>query len=116
VDPFHPPEAGLEAVPLEVQVTSYEAIGGTLFLQGVIENGTAVTVTSASVLAAVRSIEGAPVTAGWRIVAATLEPAATVDFVLELALPHDVDLVTSEYDVVARGLAPQSARDPAPAE
>src|SRR3990170_1782692 len=73
VDPVRPPDDGLRAVPLALQVRSYEAIAGTLFLQGTLENDSGAVVLSPTVLAAVRSLDGAPLTAGWRLVAESLE-------------------------------------------
>jgi len=106
VDPLPALEAGLRLVPQAVHVTSFEAIGGTLFLQGTVENDTGARVISATVLAAVRSTEGLPLTAGWRVAAESLEAGESAAFVLELTLPRGADLAMSEYDVVASALAP----------
>jgi len=106
VDPVRSPDDGLRAVPLALQVRSYEAIAGTLFLQGTVENDSGAAVLSATVLAVVRSLDGAPLSAGWRLVAESLEAGESAAFVLELTLPRGADLVMSEYDIVASGLAP----------
>jgi hypothetical protein len=106
VDPPSEEEPDLRVVPLTVQLTSYEAIGGTLFLRGRVHNDSGESVVSATVLVAVRSVEGIPLTAGWKVAAEALEPGASAEFVVELALPRDTDLALSEYDVVADALAP----------
>jgi hypothetical protein len=106
VDPLPALEAGLRLVPQAVHVTSFEAIGGTLFLQGTVYNDSGARVISATVLAAVRSTEGLPLTAGWRVAAESLEAGESAAFVLELTLPRGADLAMSEYDVVASALAP----------
>jgi hypothetical protein len=106
VDPPTEEEPDLRVVPLTVQLTSYEAIGGTLFLRGRVANDSGESVVTATVLVAVRSVEGIPLTAGWKVAAEALEPGATADFVVELALPQGTDLALSEYDVVADALAP----------
>ncbi len=106
VDPPTSEEPDLRVVPLAVQLTSFEAIGGTLFLRGSVQNDTGERVLTATVLIAVRSIEGSPLTAGWGVAAEALEAGASADFVVELVLPRGTDLALSEYDVVADGLAP----------
>jgi hypothetical protein len=106
VDPPAEEVPDLRVVPLTVQLTSYEAIGGTLFLRGRVQNDSGESVVSATVLVAVRSVEGIPLTAGWKVAAEALEPGASADFVVELTLPLGTDLSLSEYDVVAEALAP----------
>jgi hypothetical protein len=105
VDPVPPSEGGLRLLPLEVELRSYEGIGGTLFLRGTVRNPLDRAVRVATVLAAVRSIDGEPLAAGWQTVAAELAPDADGEFLLALSLPRGTDLALSEYDVVALGLA-----------
>jgi hypothetical protein len=106
VDSFTPAEAGLAVVPLDLQMTSTEVIAGTLFLRGTVENNSAMAVRSPAVLSALRSTDGSPLTAGWKVVAESLDPGESASFVLELTLPRGADPVMAEYDVVASGLAP----------
>jgi hypothetical protein len=105
VDPSPPAEGDLRLLPLEVELRSYEGIGGTLFLRGMVRNPLDRAVRAPTVLAAVRSIEGEPLAAGWQTVVAVLEPDADGEFLLALTLPRGTDLAMSEYDVVALGLA-----------
>jgi hypothetical protein len=106
VDPSPPAEDEVRLRSLEVELRSYEGIGGTLFLRGSVRNPLDHVVRTATVLAAVRTIEGEPLAAGWQTVAAELEPGAEEEFLLALSLTRGADLAMSEYDVVALGLAP----------
>jgi hypothetical protein len=104
---FDPVESGAEgvtvSVPLDVSITSYEAVGSTLFLKGEVNNERSTPIMSPAVVAAVRSTDGKPVTAGWLTVAPSLAPGEKAAFTLPMPLPSGVDPAMSEYDLQAAG-------------
>ncbi len=103
-DPVASGAAGAaDSVPLDVSVTSYEAVGSTLFLKGDVTNHRSTPVQSPTVAAAVRSTEGKPVTAGWLTVALALAPGEKAAFTLPMPLPSGIDPAMAEYDLQAAG-------------
>ncbi|UCF60320.1 MAG: hypothetical protein JSV37_11210 [Anaerolineaceae bacterium] len=106
VDPFASRPSMRNIVQLEVQITQYEPIGSSLFIKGEIYNPQETDIESATVLAAVRSIDGQLLTAGSTHLHEILPGNSSREFMLHLSLPQGADPAMSEYDVQAFGLLP----------
>ncbi len=90
-------------VPLSVEIDRYQYQGSSLILHGKVSNPEENAIEQPTVLGTVRTMTGELVSAGWSIVADTLAPFETLEFVLPLTLPQDTDTVMSEFDLQAVG-------------
>jgi hypothetical protein len=104
-DPLLSGPTDVQLVPLDMSVQRYEAIGSSLFLEGVVSNPGAAPVDRPAVLAAVWSSEGRLLTAGWALLGSPIDPGASAPFSVKMSLPGGVDLTVFEYDVEAVGIS-----------
>ncbi|MGA9534169.1 MAG: hypothetical protein WBR18_15735, partial [Anaerolineales bacterium] len=95
-------------VQLTSSITSFEQIGGSVFLRGTVENAGSATVTTPTLFAALRSTEGELWTAGSLSLAETIKPGERLPFVLDLPLPAGTDLPAAEFDIRALGIPAES--------
>jgi hypothetical protein len=93
-------------VPLSIEIDRYQSVGSSLLLHGKITNLEESIIKQPTVLGTMRTTTGELVSAGWSVVADTLAPAETLDFVLPLTLPQNTDIVMSEFDLQAVGFYP----------
>jgi len=93
-------------VPLSIEIDRYQSVGSSLLLHGKITNLEESIIKQPTVLGTMRTTTGDLVSAGWSVVADTLAPAETLDFVLPLTLPQNTDIVMSEFDLQAVGFYP----------
>jgi hypothetical protein len=93
-------------IPLELSIDSFEAIGETLVLRGAVRNPTPNPVTSPTTFAAVRTVRGKGIAAGWVPVAQMLAAEETAEVVLSLRLADAIEPTEMEFDVRAFGLSP----------
>ncbi len=93
-------------VPLSIEIDRYQSVGSSLLLHGEITNLEENAIKQPTVLGTMRTTTGELVSAGWLVVADTLAPAETLDFVLPLTLPKNTDTVMSEFDIQAVGFYP----------
>jgi len=96
------------ATQLSATITSFEPIGGSLFLRGQVENATGASVRWPTLLAAVRSTDGQLWSAASLRVADQLAEGAMAPFVIDLPLPPDADPRTAEFDIRALAIQPES--------
>lgn len=93
-------------IPLEVAIDLFEPLGSSLFLRGTLTNTTQAELREATIIATMRTTAGGLLTAGWISLTERLPPGESLEFVLPLTLPQQVDLVMSEFDIQAIGFAP----------
>lgn len=91
---------------LRVEVTQFEAIGGSLYIRGTAYNQGTAAVLSPTVIGALRSTAGEVWSAGEAAVADQLAADAQADFLLMLPLPEGIEPSTGEFDVWGAGLTP----------
>jgi hypothetical protein len=97
-----------DPVPISSAISSFEQIGGSVFLRGAVDNLNAVTVASPTLFAALRSTEGELWTAGSLQLAEAIKPGESIPFVINLPLPAEIELPAGEFDLRALGLATDS--------
>jgi len=88
---------------LQAEVGAFHSVGSTLFLRGLLSNGTPRTVDPASVLAELRSSDGELLSAGWFTAPGPLAPGEQTEFVIDLPLPDGTDPGELEFDLRALG-------------
>jgi hypothetical protein len=91
--------------PLDLEITGYEAIGSSLFLNITLSNSTEERVLNSTVFVSLYDIQGNLLTAGWKS-AGKLPPGGSQQLVLDLPLPAGVDPTMAEYELAAYGLGP----------
>ncbi|MFP3853588.1 MAG: FxLYD domain-containing protein [Anaerolineales bacterium] len=89
---------------LPLELTSFEQVGSTLFINGQVGNAHEFPVQRPTVFGAVRATGGDLLTAGWLPLEGPLEPGGTVDFVLPLPITGDMELGLAEFDLRALGM------------
>jgi hypothetical protein len=99
-----PAEASV--IPLTIHIEAYEAIGSSIFIQGVVTNDSNQDVHDASIMACLRSTQGLLRSAGGQFVADQLEAGASVPFTLALDIPAGENVLMLEFDLIATGLNP----------
>lgn len=94
-----------QAAPLEVEIRSYEMIGSSIFMRGVISNSGDAEVFRPTVHCTIWTTGGELVSAGWNTPQASLEPGEGVQFILWMPQPEGADPTYFEPNVWAAGLA-----------
>jgi len=91
---------------LELNIDAFEAVGETLVLRGAVTNATAGPVSSPTVFAAARSLQGKLIGAGWLKAAELLGAGEQADLTLTLRLAEEVAPTDLEFDIRAFGVSP----------
>ncbi|MGA9191824.1 MAG: FxLYD domain-containing protein [Anaerolineales bacterium] len=106
VDPSRSEATSQASVPLNIEVTAYENIGGALLVHGTAYNQSQDHVLQPIVIGALRSTSGMIWSAGEATIAENLEPGAQTDFLLVMPKPANIEPSQGEFDIRGLGLAP----------
>jgi len=106
VDPSRSETTSQASVPLKIEITAYEAIGGALLVHGTVTNQSQDQVLQPTVIGALRSTSGLIWSAGEASIAENLEPGAQTDFLLVMPKPASIEPSQGEFDIRGMGLAP----------
>lgn len=106
IDPSGSSPASQEAVPLEIEITTYEAIGGTILVHGTAYNQSQARVLQPTVIGALRSTSGDIWSAGEASLGQELASDSQVAFLLVMPRPARIEPSEGEFDVRGLGLVP----------
>jgi hypothetical protein len=106
VDPSRSEATSQASVPLKIEITAYETIGGGLLVHGTAYNQSQDQVLQPMVIGALRSTSGLIWSAGEAPIAENLEPGTQTDFLLVMPVPADIEPSQGEFDIRGLGLAP----------
>jgi hypothetical protein len=101
IDPLASHGVNSELISLELEVESLEIIGGSLFLEGTLQNPLDRAVSNAVVHASLRDSTGVVVSAHSAIAAEQIEGQGSQAFLLSLWIPDGSDPNMLEFDLYA---------------
>ncbi|HEY71549.1 MAG TPA: hypothetical protein G4O08_13310 [Anaerolineae bacterium] len=90
-----------QAIPVELEILSYERIGTFTFIRGTVTNPYTHRVYNATVMTSLRYDWGYLMTAAWVVAAETLSTGESADFVLAIPIPANSTPRYAEFDTWA---------------
>jgi hypothetical protein len=103
IDPIRSQISEQAIAPLEIEITAYETIGGTLLVHGTAYNQSQTRVLQPTVIGALRSTSGDIWSAGEVSLGGQLSSGSPTDFLLLMPKPSGIEPSEGEFDI--RGLA-----------
>ncbi len=103
IDPWRSLPTLTTWIPLVVEITQFEPIGGRLYIRGVITNPHDSMVANPVTKLAILDVFGRTRAVGWRTLSDMLEPGTSIRFEMDLLIPENVDLNQVEFDLLAHG-------------